>query len=279
MEVSWWCSARPVSWSWDPQFFPGIWIVMLCIIGSYIFVYIKSLKKNSSLDREIATNKEKLSFISGWLLLWIMTDWPIGVLGSGYLLSAHMLQYVIYSLVVAPLLVGGISKPMISYYKDLWIFIPIQFLISRPFICFVVFNIVLAITHIPYFTDILKPLQLGQMLIDVLWISAAMLFWSAIGSFDDQSDVSLARAQKLLYIIGITLLPTIPGAFFVFSDFPLYTTYEFATRVFNGISAREDQMYAGLIMWMGMTPILLIRLAMAFFSWSESESRRAGTID
>ena len=87
------------------------------------------------------------------------------------------------------------------------------------------------------------------------------------------------RAQKLLYIIGITLLPTIPGAFFVFSDFPLYTTYEFATRVFNGLSAREDQMYAGLIMWMGMTPILLIRLAMAFFSWSESESRRAGTID
>ncbi|MCH2658039.1 MAG: cytochrome c oxidase assembly protein [Dehalococcoidia bacterium] len=279
MEVSWWCSARPISWSWDPQFFPGIWVVMLCIIGSYFFVYVKSSKRSSSSDQRIATNKEKLSFVAGWVLLWVMTDWPIGVLGSGYLLSAHMLQYVIYSLVIAPLLVGGITNSMVSGYKDQWFFITIRSLISRPFVCFVAFNIVLAITHIPYFTDILKPLQLGQMLIDILWISVAILFWAAIGTFDDQSDVSLARAQKLLYIIGITLLPTIPGAFFVFSDFPIYTTYEFATRVFNGISAREDQMYAGLIMWMGMTPILLIRLAMAFFSWSEAESRRAGTID
>ena len=279
MEVSWWCSARPISWTWDPQFFPGIWIVMLFIIGGYFFVYVNSTKKLSSRNEKVATNKEKISFITGWILLWVMTDWPIGVLGSGYLLSAHMFQYVIYSLVVAPLLVSGISKSMASNYKNQWIFIPVRSLIAHPFVCFVMFNVVLVITHIPYFTDILKPLQLGQMLIDILWISIAILFWAAIGSFDDQSDASLARAKKLLYIIGITLLPTIPGAFFVFSDFPLYTTYEFATRVFYGVSAREDQMYAGLIMWMGMTPILLLRLAMAFFSWSQSESKRAGIID
>ncbi|MBG92863.1 MAG: hypothetical protein CL792_02665 [Chloroflexi bacterium] len=279
MDVNWWCSARPISWTWDPQFFPGIWIVMLCIIGSYFFLCKKNSKNYFSGSGEKVSHRQKLSFFLGWLLLWVMTDWPIGVLGSGYLLSAHMLQYVTYSLVIAPLLVGGVSNSMLSSYRNRWFVFPFQVLITRPFICFVTFNIVLAITHIPYFTDILKPLQLGQMLIDILWISVAIAFWAAIGSFDDQSDTSLARAQKLLYIIGITLLPTIPGAFFVFSDFPLYTTYEFATRVFDGISARDDQMYAGLIMWMGMTPILLIRLAMAFFSWSESESKRAGNID
>ena len=149
-----------------------------------------SYAEYESLAYELATNKEKLSFVAGWVLLWVMTDWPIGVLGSGYLLSAHMLQYVIYSLVIAPLLVGGISNSMVSGYKDQWFFITIRSLISRPFVCFVAFNIVLAITHIPYFTDILKPLQLGQMLIDILWISVAILFWAAIGTFDDAVAVS-----------------------------------------------------------------------------------------
>jgi len=33
---------------------------------------------------------------------------------------------------------------------------------------------------------------------------------------------------------------------------------------------------AGLVLWVGMMPILMFRLALAFFEWSQAESRRAG---
>ena len=34
--------------------------------------------------------------------LWLATDWPLGLLGSGYLLSVHTTLYLIYTMVAAP---------------------------------------------------------------------------------------------------------------------------------------------------------------------------------
>ena len=40
----------------------------------------------------------------------------------------------------------------------------------------------------------------------------------------------------------------------------------------------RDQVLAGLLMWVGMMPILMLRLALAFFAWSQTEAKRAGQI-
>ncbi len=278
MNVSWWCSAEQVSWSWQPQYYPGIWLVMLALLAGYGYVLWRRRSALVESGAQSVSRAQLASFGGGMALLWIATDWPLGALGAGYLLTAHMVQYVGYSLVIAPLLIRGTPRWMLALLLAQSLMRPLAWLVDRPFLAFVAFNVVLAVTHLPIVADTLKPLQFGQMAIDVIWLVSALVFWAAIGSFDDESEATLAYGKRLLYIIGITLLPTIPGAFFVFSDFPIYTTYEFATRVSRDFSARDDQVLAGMVMWMGMTPILLARLAFAFFAWSQSESRRAGQI-
>lgn len=278
MNVSWWCSAQKAAWSWSPQYFPGIWVVMLALLVGYVYAVRRVGPSKAGRGEAVVTASQIGSFASGYVLLWLATDWPIGVLGAGYLLTAHMVQYVAYSLVIAPLLLRGTPRWLLDLVLDAPGMGPLKALVERPFLAFVVFNVVLAVTHLPVVADALKPLQFGQMFMDVVWLVAALAFWAAIGSFDDEHEHTLAYGKRLLYVIGITLLPTIPGAFFVFSEFPIYTTYEFATRAFGDFSAKDDQVLAGLVMWMGMVPILMIRLGLAFFQWSQAESRRAGQI-
>jgi len=278
MNVAWWCSAQKTSWSWLPQYYPGIWAVMLVLLMGYVYAIRRVGPSQVGLGEPVVTRTQMASFSAGYLLLWLATDWPIGALGAGYLLTAHMIQYVTYSFVVAPLLLRGTPPWMLKLVLNARGMSLLRGLTERPFLAFVVFNIVLAASHFPFVADTLKPIQFGQMFLDVLWLVTALAFWTAIGSFDDEEESTFAHSKRLLYIIGMTLLPTIPAAFFVFSDFPIYTTYEFATRAFGDFSAQEDQVAAGLVLWVGMMPILMFRLALAFFEWSQAESRRAGQI-
>ena len=41
------------------------------------------------------------------LVFWLASDWPLGTLGAGYLASAHMAQFLLYTLAAAPLLLLG----------------------------------------------------------------------------------------------------------------------------------------------------------------------------
>lgn len=251
---------------------------MVALLVGYVYA-IKRVGPSKVADGEpVVTRAQVTSFATGYVLLWVATDWPLGVLGAGYLLTAHMIQYILYSLIVAPLLIRGAPPWMRAMVLDARGMGWARALVNRPLFAFFFFNAVLALTHLPFVADTLKPIQFGSMAMDMLWLLAALIFWSAIGEFDQEGDQSTANARRLVYILGITVLPTIPGAFFVFSEFPIYTTFEFATRAFSGVSAKDDQVIAGLLMWMGTMPILMARLAMAFFAWSTTESKRAGQI-
>jgi putative membrane protein len=278
MNVGWWCSAQQGPWTWSPQYFPGIWIAMIALLAGYVYALRRIGPSKVGPGERVVTRSQVLSFAAGWLLLWVGTDWPLGVLGAGYLLSAHMIQYLLYSLVVAPLLIQGaplwMRQAVIEARGMVWV----RFFVNRPLYAFALFNVVLAITHMPFIADTLKPIQFGSMAMDTLWLLAALIFWTSIGERAGQEETTATDAKRVLYVIGITVLPTIPGAFFVYADFPIYTTFEFATRVFEGFSAKDDQVLAGLLMWVGMMPILMLRLALAFFGWSQTEAKRAGQI-
>lgn len=277
VNVAWWCSAQKAPWTWAPRFYPGVWVMMIALLVGYVYAIRRVGPSKVAAGEAVVTRDQVLSFGVGWVLLWVATDWPVGLLSAGYLLTAHMLQYMLYSLVIAPLLIRGTPYWMQRLVLDARGMGWARWFVERPFSAFVLYNVVLALTHLPAVADTLKPLQFGSMFMDVLWLVTGLLFWLAIGKFDREPE-SLANGKRLLYVIGITLLPTIPGAFFVYAEFPIYTTFEFATRAFPEVSAQEDQVIAGMLMWMGMTPILLFRLALAFFAWSEVESQRAGQV-
>ena len=74
------------------------------------------------------------------------------------------------------------------------------------------------------------------------------------------------------YLLVATVLNTMPYAFLTFGELPFYGIYELAPPV-TGISTREDQQIAGLLMKMGGGAILWTAITILFFQWFNREER------
>ena len=89
---------------WRYQFHPEVWFI---ILSSVLLAYyaIKVVGPNAVKgDEPVITNKHKYAFIAAIAFLWFASDWPMHDISEEYLYSAHMLQHLIISLVVPPLL-------------------------------------------------------------------------------------------------------------------------------------------------------------------------------
>src|SRR5680860_1492146 len=97
--IVWWCTAlfEPWTWQWVP--YPGIWAAA---IGPTVFYLLAIRRHAGAIDR-----RKTAQFLAGMFVFWIASDWPLGTLGAGYLASAHMTQFLLYTLVAAPLLLLG----------------------------------------------------------------------------------------------------------------------------------------------------------------------------
>jgi copper(I)-binding protein len=82
---------------------------------------------------------------------------------------------------------------------------------------------------------------------------------------------------KVGYLIVATLVNTGVFAYLTFSPLPLYSTYELAPPVV-GISTRDDQLLAGLLMKMGGAVILWTAITILFFRWVGRSERDDGVL-
>ena len=278
MNVAWWCAAGGGPWTWEPQAYPGVWLFQAALLAAWAIPILRRRARGEP----GATRSEAVSFLVGWAFLWATLDWPLGALGAGYLLLGHMLQFVMILWVLGPLLEAGLPTWMRRALFAARPAAPLRWIVVRPFRAFVLFNVVVVVTHVPIVADTLKPLQLGSMAIDIAWIVSGLLFWLSISPRETTPQapgrLEVVYGRRLLYVVGIKILPILIGAFYVFADYPLYRTFELAPRVFADFSAFEDQVLAGWLMWAGTTPFLVWRFGAAFFAWHELETRRAGEV-
>ena len=106
MNISWWCTTITEPWSWTFRAYPGIWLV----VGLLVFGYFWALRRYRDVDD--LSKRRVAFFLAGAVVFWLASDWPLGTLGAGYLASAHMVQYILYVLVAAPLLWLGTPEWM-----------------------------------------------------------------------------------------------------------------------------------------------------------------------
>jgi putative membrane protein len=214
---------------------------------------------------------KRWAFLGGWLILWLATDWPLGTLGSGYLASAHMAQYVLYTMAAAPLLMLGLPEWMVRRaLSRLRLYRAVRVL-AKPLVAGLVFNVVLLTTHAPITVDNLRTNQAGSFVLDVTWLLSSLLLWLPVcGPLDEVKPSYPVRGVYLFLAAGV--VPMVPGGFLTFSGTPLYAVYELAPRV-NGFKALDDQQAAGVIMKIGNLPLLWPVLAGLFMKWGSEDAK------
>ena len=275
--MTWWCSAIQRPWDWTPRPYLGVWLLCALIVVGYV-VALRRHRAQTGEERTAADRRRALQFGGGVVALWIASDWPVGTLGGGYLSSVHMLQYMIYTLAAAPLLMLGTPEWMARTVLTRLRLTTVWRALTRPVVAVLLSNGLLIVTHSPWSVDPLRATQAGSFLLDMVWLVSGLILW---GPVIDPVPEYRARsaAGKIVYLfMAAALVPMIPGGFMAFAPHPLYETYEMAPRV--GLSALHDQQLAGVLMKIGNVPVIWAVMGVIWFRWYErdrlaSQRRRA----
>lgn len=255
--MTWWCAATGAAWTWTWQPYPGVWLFIATIAAAWVLTIPRAHRRGGA----------AIAMPAGLALLWLALDWPLGALGAGYLVTVHTIQFLLIAMLAAPLLLLGVRPAVAARSETLppWIHHA-----ARPWVALLVFNGILFATHLPAVVDGLMPSQLGNVLIDVLWLVAGLaLWWPVIAPPPVQR---IGAPLQMLYLFVATIPPTIPAAFLTFATYPIYALYELAPRV-GGITAAADQQTAGLLMKAVGDPLIWIAMAVVFFRWHAAEER------
>lgn len=255
--MQWWCAAQGVPWSWSWQPYPGVWIFLALLAFGY-----------ARASRGEGDRGHRIRFAVGLALLWLALDWPVGALGAGYLASVHMVQFLLIALLAPILLLTGLPPATLRRWLHARAGALLAFA-TRPLVALLLFHAVVVITHWPSVVDTLMATQAGSFLIDTAWLAAGLLFWWPV-----LHDVPARRFPPLArigYLIATTVGLTLPYIFLTFAELPFYATYELAPPV-AGITAREDQQLAGLIMRIGGGAVLWVAIGVLFFRWYRAEN-------
>jgi len=268
--MTWWCSAQGTPWDWTWQPYPGVWILALVLLAGYAIVVHKL--REAGADRGAGLRRSHAwSWVLGVAVLWLAADWPVGPLGAGYLLSVHTAQYLLFTMVVAPLLLHGTPSWVLRRWIAVPLLRPVAEVLSRPLVAFLVFNVVLVATHLPAVVDVLKATQLGSFAIDMAWLASGLLFWwQVLGPLPELRPMSYPG--RIVFLLLSVFVPTVPASFLTFADYPIYAVYELAPRI-GGISAAEDQQLAGIAMKIVGGFIIFGTASVLFFKWYRAEER------
>ena len=261
-----------VAFDWQPD----VWLLMAAIGYGYLWA-LRHLPPKS--DAASVTRRQRYLFFAGLIALTFSASWPIDTIGDDYLFSVHMLQFLLMTLVAAPLLLAGIPGWLL---RELTLPVrPVLTELARPLVALLSFNVVLVVSHWPVLVDLYARIDAVHFGMHVLWVGAGLLFWLPVLS--PISDYSrLPEPLQMGYLFLSSVLPTIPASFLTFSQRSFYSFYADAPRLW-GITAVQDIQVAGLIMKIGGGFLLWSVITVIFFRWSatQDEGRRAtvGTPD
>ena len=147
---------------------------------------------------------------------------------------------------------------------------------SHPIAAITLFVAVMAWTHWPPVVDTLMVSQAGSFLLDFVWLLSGLVFWWPVAA-PEPARSWLHEPGKVGYLIVATLVNTGVFAYLTFSPLPLYATYELAPPV-TGLSTRDDQLIAGLLMKMGGAVVLWTAISILFFRWVRRSERDEGPV-
>ncbi|HEU5003693.1 MAG TPA: cytochrome c oxidase assembly protein [Actinomycetota bacterium] len=220
-----------------------------------------------------ATRAQVAFFAAALVSLGVSEGWPLAGIANNYLFSAHMLQHLIFVLVVPPLLLLGTPHWLARALLKRSVVWPVMKKLTRPIPATIIFNVVVVASHAPQVINLTVHNQGVHIADHLLLLGAGLIMWFPVLSPLPELP-RLSYPAQMLYLFLQTILPTIPASFLTFASKPLYHYYAGVPRAF-GLSALADTQISGLLMKVGMGLELWTIIAVIFFRWSSQEERSA----
>jgi putative membrane protein len=216
----------------------------------------------------LARSKTTLLVIALLTLFLSLNGW-LHDLSDEYLFSAHMVQHLLLTLVVAPLLImatpgwmlrPALERPSVNRVAK-WV--------TNPRHAFAIFNVVLAAWHLPPLYNLalaVHPLHIAQHL--MFLVAAVLMWWPILSPLPELPR--LAYPLQMLYLFLMSIPMSIVAVYIAYADTVLYPLYASAPRIW-GISPLQDQQIGGLIMWIPGGLFFFTIISVIFFKWQQRD--------
>jgi putative membrane protein len=244
---------------------PDVWILAAGLLGGYAFALRRIGPRRVPLGEAPASRRQVTMWVLGVATLLVAADYPMHDMAERSLYSVHMVQHILLSMVMPPLLLLGMPAWLfraIFAPRLMWRTVKT---LSRPFIALVLFNTVIVLTHWPAVVELAVRSEPVHFSVHAVLVFAALIMWMPILS-PVLEIPRLSYPGQMLYLFLQSLVPTVPASFLTFGSRPLYRVYEAFARP-GGMSALTDQRLAGLIMKIAGGFILWGWIAVLFFRW------------
>jgi putative membrane protein len=204
--------------------------------------------------------------VSGLVALFAALNGPIHDLSDSYLFSAHMVQHLLLTMLVTPLLIVGTSGGMLRPILARPALAAIARRATTAPVAFVVFNVTLIAWHLPPLYNLAMADHRVHIVQHLSFLATSVLMWWPLLSRTPELP-PLSRPLQMLYICLLMIPMSIVGMIITYADEVLYPAYESAPRI-SGLSPQQDQLVGGLIMWIPGSLIYIAILTVVFFKWA-----------
>jgi putative membrane protein len=207
----------------------------------------------------------RVCFYAGLAVIFFSLNGWLHDLSDWYLFSAHMVQHLLLTLLLPPLLLVGVPgwmlRPLLRYRP----IAAIARALTRPKVCFAAFNLVVAFWHLPMFYNAAVESHAIHIVQHLMFMaSAVMLWWPILSQLPELPRLSYP--MQMLYLFLTTLPMSIVAVLITYSQNLLYPGYSAAPRIF-GITPMQDQLIGGLIMWIPGGLVFIAVISVIFFRW------------
>ncbi|CAN5327838.1 cytochrome c oxidase assembly protein [soil metagenome] len=261
------------SWQFEPTVVIGV-----ALAGFLYFRWIRQYERRHPGEQGASTAKQ-VSFGLGLATFVIALLSPVDVLGS-YLLTMHMTQHILLTIVGPPLLLAGLSASMVQRWTELGRAWDVWRILTKPVVAFILFNALFSLMHLPVFYNVILRNEIVHIATHLTLIGAALLSWWSVLAPGRQFG-ELSQAMKGIYLLAHTVPGQIVGAIITFASASsiLYVEYTHAPERVWGLSLTTDQEIGGLLMWIGVGTFYMLAAGVGFYRWAdEADSRERSRI-
>ena len=259
---------EPNPWAYHPH--PDVWALVITLVGAYL-IAVRRLAGRG----DVTTSKQKAAFFSGVTVLFVFAEWPIHDISEDYLFSVHMLQHLVFSMVVASLLIMGTPPWLLRRIVARTRVGPALRWLARPVQATLLFNAVVVGTHLPAYVNLSVRNEAVHLGAHTVLVVVSMVMWLPVINRVPELP-TLSVPGSMLYLFVQSIIPTVPASFMAFATRPLYQAYADAPHLW--ISVVEDQQLAGAVMKVGGGMFLWGTIIYLFFRWYARNATDRGDV-
>ncbi len=247
-------------WTYHPH--PEVWGLVVGLVALYVYA-IRVVGPNAvALGEPIVTFKQIRRFVYAIVLLWGASDWPMHDLAENSMYSVHMLQHMILSYFMPPLLLLSLPEWLLRLVVgDGRLYRVVRWL-ARPVIAGVAFNAVVMITHIPGVVNASVANGPLHYVLHVSVVVLSLLMWMPVCG--PLPEVRINPGPKMIYLFAQSIVPTVPAGWLTFAEGVVYKSYANTPKLWH-LTPQYDQQLAGVIMKIGGSVFLWTLTTVIFF--------------